>query len=53
MDAGAVGMMYELSVHSSHAPRCIPQIQRAGFKAQAWPVALNGRDLVAIAKTGR
>ena len=52
-------MMYELSVHSSHAPRCIPQIQRAGFKAptpiqaQAWPVALNGRDLVAIAKTGR
>jgi ATP-dependent RNA helicase DDX5/DBP2 len=34
------------------------QIRRAGFKAptpiqgQAWPIALSGRDLVAIAKTG-
>jgi ATP-dependent RNA helicase DDX5/DBP2 len=34
------------------------QIRRAGFKAptaiqaQAWPVALAGRDMVAIAKTG-
>jgi superfamily II DNA/RNA helicase len=34
------------------------QIRRAGFthptpiQAQAWPVALSGRDLVAIAKTG-
>lgn len=34
------------------------QIRRAGYKAptpiqaQAWPVALEGRDLVAIAKTG-
>ncbi len=35
-----------------------PQIRRAGFKSptpiqgQAWPIALSGRDLVAIAKTG-
>lgn len=35
-----------------------PQIRKAGFpsptpiQAQAWPVALSGRDLVAIAKTG-
>jgi len=35
-----------------------PQIKRAGFsaptpiQAQAWPVAMAGRDLVAIAKTG-
>ncbi len=35
-----------------------PQVKRAGFtaptpiQAQAWPVALAGRDLVAIAKTG-
>lgn len=34
------------------------QIRRAGFsaptpiQAQAWPVAMAGRDLVAIAKTG-
>lgn len=34
------------------------QIRRAGFKSptpiqgQAWPIALSGRDLVAIAKTG-
>ncbi len=34
------------------------QIHRAGFtaptpiQAQAWPVAMTGRDLVAIAKTG-
>lgn len=34
------------------------QIRRAGYKAptpiqaQAWPVALEGRDLIAIAKTG-
>lgn len=34
------------------------QIKRAGFsyptpiQAQAWPVAMAGRDLVAIAKTG-
>ena len=34
------------------------QIRRAGYKAptpiqaQAWPIALQGRDLVAIAKTG-
>jgi ATP-dependent RNA helicase DDX5/DBP2 len=34
------------------------QIRRAGFsaptpiQAQAWPIALSGRDLVAIAKTG-
>jgi ATP-dependent RNA helicase DDX5/DBP2 len=34
------------------------QIKRAGFaaptpiQAQAWPVAMSGRDLVAIAKTG-
>lgn len=34
------------------------QIKRAGFKAptaiqaQAWPIALAGRDVVAIAKTG-
>lgn len=34
------------------------QIRRAGFKAptviqaQAWPIALGGRDIVAIAKTG-
>ena len=34
------------------------QIRKAGYKAptpiqaQAWPVALQGRDLVAIAKTG-
>jgi ATP-dependent RNA helicase DDX5/DBP2 len=38
--------------------RAIQQIKRAGFtdptpiQAQAWPVALSGRDLVAIAKTG-
>jgi hypothetical protein len=37
---------------------CLPQIKRAGFKAptviqaQAWPIALAGRDIVAIAKTG-
>lgn len=36
----------------------LSQIKRAGFKAptpiqaQAWPIALAGRDLVAIAKTG-
>ena len=34
------------------------QIRRAGFsaptpiQAQAWPIAMSGRDLVAIAKTG-
>lgn len=34
------------------------QIYKAGFKsptpiqAQAWPIALSGRDIVAIAKTG-
>jgi hypothetical protein len=39
-------------------PPAPPQIKRAGFhaptpiQAQAWPVALAGRDLVAIAKTG-
>lgn len=37
---------------------CAAQIRRAGFKAptpiqaQAWPIALSGRDLIAIAKTG-
>ena len=37
---------------------CLQQIRKAGYKAptpiqaQAWPVALQGRDLVAIAKTG-
>lgn len=37
---------------------CNKQIRRAGFKAptviqaQAWPIALAGRDIVAIAKTG-
>lgn len=37
---------------------CCLQIRRAGFKAptviqaQAWPIALAGRDIVAIAKTG-
>ncbi|KAG2452819.1 hypothetical protein HYH02_002165 [Chlamydomonas schloesseri] len=36
----------------------LDEIRRAGFKsptpiqAQAWPIALSGRDLVAIAKTG-
>ncbi len=36
----------------------LDEIKRAGFKAptpiqaQAWPIALAGRDLVAIAKTG-
>ena len=35
-----------------------PQIARAGYKdptpiqAQSWPVAIEGRDLVSIAKTG-
>ena len=39
-------------------PPPTPQIRRAGFaaptpiQAQAWPIALSGRDLVAIAKTG-
>ncbi|WIA12214.1 hypothetical protein OEZ85_012283 [Tetradesmus obliquus] len=39
-------------------PDLLDEIKRAGFKAptaiqaQAWPVALAGRDLVAIAKTG-
>lgn len=44
---------------SVNFPRDIlDEIYRAGFKvptpiqAQAWPVALSGRDLVAIAKTG-
>ncbi|PNH05034.1 DEAD-box ATP-dependent RNA helicase 14 [Tetrabaena socialis] len=39
-------------------PDILDEIRRAGFKsptpiqAQAWPIALSGRDLVAIAKTG-
>jgi ATP-dependent RNA helicase DDX5/DBP2 len=41
-----------------HAPPLRPQIRKAGFpaptpiQAQAWPIAMSGRDLVAIAKTG-
>ena len=47
--------------HRAHTPRDAlhrPQILKAGFKAptpiqaQAWPIAMTGRDLVAIAKTG-
>ena len=40
------------------SPLAHTQIRRAGFKsptpiqAQAWPIALSGRDIVAIAKTG-
>lgn len=47
---------HTLPRHCHHSPP--PQIRRAGFKAptviqaQAWPIALAGRDLVAIAKTG-
>ena len=43
--------------HGDDVLRC-SQIRRAGFnaptpiQAQAWPIALSGRDLVAIAKTG-
>ncbi|KXZ44396.1 hypothetical protein GPECTOR_68g367 [Gonium pectorale] len=39
-------------------PDILDEIRRAGFKSptpiqgQAWPIALSGRDLVAIAKTG-
>ena len=39
-------------------PDIMDEIRKAGFtspspiQAQAWPVALSGRDLVAIAKTG-
>eukprot|EP00775_Hariotina_reticulata_P004334 gene4334-4587_t len=41
-----------------YPPDILDEIRRAGFKAptaiqaQAWPVALAGRDMVAIAKTG-
>ena len=37
---------------------CCEQIRRAGYsaptpiQAQSWPVAMQGRDLVSIAKTG-
>ncbi|XRA99770.1 ATP-dependent RNA helicase-like protein DB10 [Pycnococcus provasolii] len=40
------------------SPDIMAEIQRAGFatptpiQSQAWPVAMQGRDLVAIAKTG-
>lgn len=43
---------------TASCPACAPQIRHAGFsaptpiQAQAWPIALSGRDLVAIAKTG-
>ena len=49
----SVGLLQEVIVHLS-----VLQIKRAGFanptpiQAQAWPVAMAGRDLVAIAKTG-
>ena len=42
----------------AHSRACGKQIRRAGYKAptpiqaQSWPVALQGRDMVAIAKTG-
>jgi ATP-dependent RNA helicase DDX5/DBP2 len=50
-------LLQTLSDSSIFRPLC-QQIKRAGFKAptaiqaQAWPIAMANRDLVAIAKTG-
>jgi len=52
--------LFFLSAKDAPLPLRAPaaQIRRAGFpsptpiQAQAWPVAMSGRDLVAIAKTG-
>ena len=47
-----------MQLQRAHHPAVFLQIKRAGFanptpiQAQAWPVAMAGRDLVAIAKTG-
>lgn len=44
--------------HGGFVVSCFVQVHRAGFstptpiQAQTWPIALQGRDIVGIAKTG-